>query len=171
MNSTLDRIQEPTDSGLHHALALGSSGLLEVLRVGRLVRKANDVLRFNGTPGSKASHVRALEVSFVDGEAPAPGFDPVDGLILATMATPTSASNLEWFVKTFMTAERQQAAARGQSVYAGTKGYMESFTRALAAEYSPRARRGKSPRTCYRRNRAHRQAAAVLPPPSSPPNR
>ncbi len=42
---------------------------------------------------------------------------PVDGLILATMATPTSASNLEWFVKTFMTAERQQAAARGQSVY------------------------------------------------------
>lgn len=81
MDTTLDRIQEPTDSGLHHALALGSSGLLEVLRVGRLVRKANDVLRFNGTPGSKASHVRALEVSFVDGEAPAPGFDPVDGLI------------------------------------------------------------------------------------------
>jgi 3-oxoacyl-[acyl-carrier protein] reductase len=29
-------------------------------------------------------------------------------------------------------------AARGQSVYAGTKGFMESFTRALAAEYSPR---------------------------------
>lgn len=29
-------------------------------------------------------------------------------------------------------------ANRGQSVYAGTKGYMESFTRALAAEYSPR---------------------------------
>lgn len=29
-------------------------------------------------------------------------------------------------------------ASRGQSVYAGTKGYMESFTRALAAEYSPR---------------------------------
>jgi NAD(P)-dependent dehydrogenase (short-subunit alcohol dehydrogenase family) len=29
-------------------------------------------------------------------------------------------------------------ANRGQSAYAGTKGYMESFTRALAAEYSPR---------------------------------
>lgn len=29
-------------------------------------------------------------------------------------------------------------ASRGQSVYAGTKGFMESFTRALAAEYSPR---------------------------------
>lgn len=29
-------------------------------------------------------------------------------------------------------------AARGQSVYSGTKGFMEAFTRALAAEYSPR---------------------------------
>ena len=29
-------------------------------------------------------------------------------------------------------------AARGQSVYAGTKGYTESFSRALAAEYSSR---------------------------------
>lgn len=29
-------------------------------------------------------------------------------------------------------------ANRGQSVYSGTKGYLESFTRALAAEYSPR---------------------------------
>lgn len=29
-------------------------------------------------------------------------------------------------------------ANRGQSVYAGTKGFIESFTRALAAEYGPR---------------------------------
>ena len=29
-------------------------------------------------------------------------------------------------------------AGRGQSVYAGTKGFIESFTRALAAEYGPR---------------------------------
>lgn len=35
-------------------------------------------------------------------------------------------------------------ANRGQSVYAGTKGYMESFTRALAAEYSPRGVRVNS---------------------------
>ena len=42
---------------------------------------------------------------------------PVDDLVIATMATPTSASNLEWFVKTFMAAERQAASARGMSVY------------------------------------------------------
>ena len=42
---------------------------------------------------------------------------PVDDLVIATMATPTSASNLEWFVKTFMTAERQAASAKGGSVY------------------------------------------------------
>ncbi len=29
-------------------------------------------------------------------------------------------------------------ASRGQTVYAGTKGFVESFTRALAAEYGPR---------------------------------
>lgn len=32
-------------------------------------------------------------------------------------------------------------ASRGQSVYAGTKGFVESFTRALAAEYSSRGLR------------------------------
>ena len=42
---------------------------------------------------------------------------PVGSYVMATMATPTSASNLEWFVKTFMAAEKQQASARGQSVY------------------------------------------------------
>lgn len=42
---------------------------------------------------------------------------PVGNLVMATMATPTSASNLEWFVKTFMAAEKQQASAKGQSVY------------------------------------------------------
>ncbi len=42
---------------------------------------------------------------------------PVDGLVLATMATPTSASNLEWFVNTFMAAERSAAKAKGVSVY------------------------------------------------------
>jgi 3-oxoacyl-[acyl-carrier protein] reductase len=31
-----------------------------------------------------------------------------------------------------------QRASRGQSVYAGTKGFVESFTRGLAAEYGPR---------------------------------
>lgn len=69
------------DTGLHHALALQSAGLIEVLRVTRLVRKANDVLRFVGVPGSSSSSVRGLEVSFVEGETPAPGLDPVTGLI------------------------------------------------------------------------------------------
>lgn len=58
-----------------------SAGIIEVLRVGRLVRKATDVLRFDGVPASKSSHVRALEVSFVEGDAPSPGIDPASGLI------------------------------------------------------------------------------------------
>ncbi len=42
---------------------------------------------------------------------------PVDGQILATIATPTSASNLEWFCKTVMTADAEQAEKDGRSVY------------------------------------------------------
>lgn len=76
-----DHFQQPGDTDLRHALALRSAGLIEVLRVTRLVRKANDMLRFAGVPGSTSSSVRGLEVSFVDGEAPAPGLDPVTGLI------------------------------------------------------------------------------------------
>lgn len=42
---------------------------------------------------------------------------PVDGQVLATIATPTSASNLEWFCKTLMAAQAERAAASGQSIY------------------------------------------------------
>jgi L-xylulokinase len=42
---------------------------------------------------------------------------PIKGEILATTATPTSASNLEWFCKTAMAAEAEKAAASGQSIY------------------------------------------------------
>jgi L-xylulokinase len=42
---------------------------------------------------------------------------PVAGEILATTATPTSASNLEWFCKTAMSAEIEQASNAGRSVY------------------------------------------------------
>jgi L-xylulokinase len=42
---------------------------------------------------------------------------PIPGLILATTATPTSASNLEWFCKTFMRLELDQARAAGRSIY------------------------------------------------------
>jgi L-xylulokinase len=42
---------------------------------------------------------------------------PVPGQFLATTATPTSASNLEWFCKTAMKAEAEQANAEGKSVY------------------------------------------------------
>lgn len=76
-----DHLQQASDSGLHHALALRSAGMIEVLRVTRLVRKAADMLSFTGVPGSSSSSVRGLEVSFVEGEAPAPGFDPVTGLL------------------------------------------------------------------------------------------
>lgn len=42
---------------------------------------------------------------------------PVAGQILATTATPTSASNLEWFCKTVMAAQSEQARAQGRSIY------------------------------------------------------
>lgn len=42
---------------------------------------------------------------------------PVAGQVLATTATPTSASNLEWFCKTVMPAQSEQARAQGRSIY------------------------------------------------------
>ncbi|ODA93756.1 hypothetical protein BFX40_13360 [Mesorhizobium sp. SEMIA 3007] len=42
---------------------------------------------------------------------------PVGGQILATTATPTSASNLEWMCKTMLSAEAQRALLEGRSVY------------------------------------------------------
>lgn len=42
---------------------------------------------------------------------------PVAGQVLATMATPTSASNLEWLCKTMLSAEAQKALLEGRSVY------------------------------------------------------
>ncbi len=42
---------------------------------------------------------------------------PIAGLVLATTATPTSASNLEWFCKTAMKAEAEVAKTSGRSIY------------------------------------------------------
>lgn len=42
---------------------------------------------------------------------------PVDGQVLATTATPTSASNLEWLCKTMLSAEAQRAFLEGRSIY------------------------------------------------------
>ena len=42
---------------------------------------------------------------------------PVAGQILATTAMPTSASNLEWFCKTLMAPQSQEARAQGRSIY------------------------------------------------------
>jgi len=42
---------------------------------------------------------------------------PVDGQILATTATPTSASNLEWLCKTMLSAQAQCAMSEGRSIY------------------------------------------------------
>jgi len=42
---------------------------------------------------------------------------PVDGQVLATTATPTSASNLEWLCKTMLSAEAQRAVLEGRSIY------------------------------------------------------
>ncbi len=42
---------------------------------------------------------------------------PVAGQIIATTAMPTSASNLEWFCKTVMAAQAQEARAKGLSIY------------------------------------------------------
>lgn len=74
-------IDNRTDTALGKSMALRSAGLIEVLKVTRLVRKANDVLRFTGVPTSARTRVRELEVSFVSGDAPSPGFDPVSGLL------------------------------------------------------------------------------------------
>lgn len=79
--SATAHLHQPVDTALRPTLALGSSGMLEVLRVGRMVRKATDLLRFEGVPGSKSSHVHGLEVSFVEGEAPAPLLDAAKGII------------------------------------------------------------------------------------------
>jgi L-xylulokinase len=42
---------------------------------------------------------------------------PLAGKVLATTATPTSASNLEWFCKIAMKAETKEAEASGRSIY------------------------------------------------------
>lgn len=42
---------------------------------------------------------------------------PLGGLYLATTATPTSASNLEWLCKTLLAAEADRAKADGRSIY------------------------------------------------------
>lgn len=42
---------------------------------------------------------------------------PIDGKWLITEASPTSASNLEWFINNFMEGERDKAASEGSSVY------------------------------------------------------
>jgi L-xylulokinase len=42
---------------------------------------------------------------------------PIDDLYLATTASPTSASNLEWICKTFLSAEAEKALAQGTSIY------------------------------------------------------
>lgn len=42
---------------------------------------------------------------------------PVAGQVLATTAMPTSASNLEWFCKTLMAPQAEQARAQGRSIY------------------------------------------------------
>lgn len=69
------------DVSLSGSLALKPSGSIEVMRLTRMVRKAQDVLRFVGVPASSRCSVRELEVSFVQGDVPAPGFDPVTGLL------------------------------------------------------------------------------------------
>ena len=42
---------------------------------------------------------------------------PIEGKWLITEASPTSASNLEWFINNFMESDRISAAAQGSSVY------------------------------------------------------
>ncbi|MBO0906466.1 FGGY-family carbohydrate kinase [Jiella sonneratiae] len=42
---------------------------------------------------------------------------PLDDLFIATIATPRSASNLEWFVKTLLSAEADRVRAEGKSIY------------------------------------------------------
>jgi L-xylulokinase len=54
---------------------------------------------------------------------------PIAGEVLATTATPTSASNLEWFCKTAMVAETEKAEASGRNIY--------EFCNALVADTLP----------------------------------
>ncbi|POT58502.1 carbohydrate kinase [Citrobacter amalonaticus] len=42
---------------------------------------------------------------------------PIEGKWLITEASPTSASNLEWFINNFMESDREATAAKGSSVY------------------------------------------------------
>ncbi|MDT1837646.1 carbohydrate kinase, partial [Acinetobacter baumannii] len=42
---------------------------------------------------------------------------PIEGKWLITEASPTSASNLEWFINNFMESDRKTSAEQGSSVY------------------------------------------------------
>lgn len=74
-------VSQPVDKDLGSALSLKGAGVVEVLRLTRLVKGAGDVLRFLGSPASSGSSAKALEIAFLDGPAPAPDIDPVTGLI------------------------------------------------------------------------------------------
>ena len=72
-------IQEQSDVDLRHTHALNSVGSIEVMRLTRLLRRSKDELHFKGEPASSKGHLRRLEVTFVDGDAPSPNFDEASG--------------------------------------------------------------------------------------------
>lgn len=51
---------------------------------------------------------------------------PMEGKWLVTEASPTSASNLEWFINTFMAEEKERCRAEGRSVYEYAHGLLAS---------------------------------------------
>ena len=82
MPATSAPVLQHADTNLGSALSLKGAGVVEVLRLTRIVKGAGDVLRFIGTPASSNSSAKSLEVSFLrTGSIPAPELDPVSGLI------------------------------------------------------------------------------------------
>jgi len=82
MPATSASVLHHADTNLGSALSLKGAGVVEVLRLTRLVKGAGDVLRFIGTPASSGSSATRLEVSFLTAASiPAPELDPVDGII------------------------------------------------------------------------------------------
>lgn len=81
MATKTDAGSRPVDKDLGSALSLKGAGVVEVLRLTRLVKEAGNVWRFLGSPASSNSRARALEIAFLDGPAPAPDIDTETGLI------------------------------------------------------------------------------------------
>lgn len=113
-------------AGRVSAEAARATGLLEGTPVGRGVYDVVGCTLASGVSASDQLGVVAGTFSINSTLHRTPCLDPnptlqvpypLNDLYLATIATPTSASNLEWFCKTLLGAEAERARGKGRSIY------------------------------------------------------